>query len=991
MHNPRFKDGNAPVDERSRDCADPYRALEEMFVDLVMGRRVDRGQVPVLRPVFLKQHGIVLGHFMRADGLADEYHVGVFAHERLPLVARFSSDTTPNQPDRKSTLGMAVKLLQVPGDKLLHRHASSCDFVLQNHHVFFVDNAHEMCAFIRAGVVQGDYSLYLNDHPNTVRILDEMAKEMASVLASSYWGLLPHRFGADRTVKFFVAPEHAISERPDVNRSIHNYLYLDLKSRLLTSEYRFGIYAQFRTDENSMPIDQATIAWEEAVSPPVLLGSLVFPAQNIDATGQRELGEALSFNIWQTLPEHEPLGSIAAARRVAYQSAAQLRREKNAIDTNEPESIPNPQGAMMSDFDIVRAEIHPAIGVARIGNSREEYRLSPEVVYPTPQPPGAYRDVTGAIKREAQRFRIYGYNAAGQVVKEITVDDAAIEWTVHVANKKAAWYNFTLAMDIEAVNDPEIEPARRRNSHIVGAERNKLVIDPGPRTILGRNTSGSSYHFDSGRFFDRQVYLGELRTDEAGRLIFLGGRGVSQSIYNAPPLDFANNDGWFDDISDGPVSAKVVMNGREIPVDSAWVVVAPPNYAPELKSVRTIYDLLEDMSGVVGTVSFTKHILPIFERMCGLQWVNEGFAAEFGWNAGSNFLDPDLLIRLSARKDTNGKSNNDELRRQVFHHFRNYESNNGWVGLWPWIYGDAMDVAGARERSATLGKLQYERLKKWADGDFESDYQPRNTPLGSLECVLVFDQPAMLTGAALSFCLADAFHPGCELTWAIRQSFSYRDQARFRFNERPVNVPEQDFGEILDPRVATSYNGPLRAFGPGDLTRWMAIPWQTDTASCRSGYRDNRMTLRLPSFWPARVPNHVLTKADYDIVMDHDKSLDERQAAFRNRRDWFLRIGRNYPEQLRRMVTEFSLLGIVERFPGPGDAEFPAEILVESFERPSDSDSGSSAESTTSMSSMTINAIDEPTSTSASLIQEFTSVGGTPDETIPKAVRYLKR
>src|SRR5262249_34598387 len=157
-------------------------------------------------------------------------------------------------------------------------------------------------------------------------------------------------------------------------------------------------------------------------------------------------------------------------------------------------------------------------------------------------------------------------------IDELTVDNAVIEWTAHVANKKAAWYNFTLAMDIAEVHDRKVEPARRRNSNVKGPDRRKLVIDPGPRTIHGRGTGGSTYQFDSGSFLGKPVYLGELKTDDAGRLIFLGGRGVSRSAYGARPYDFANNDGWHDDVSDGPVSARVWIDGREILVESAWIV-----------------------------------------------------------------------------------------------------------------------------------------------------------------------------------------------------------------------------------------------------------------------------------------------------------------------------------------------------------------------------------------------------------------------------------
>ena len=59
-----------------------------------------------------------------------------------------------------------------------------------------------------------------------------------------------------------------------------------------------------------------------------------------------------------------------------------------------------------ADATIVRAAIYPAIGIARVGNSENGYFLAPEVIDPLPEPPGFYRDPTGALKRQAVRFRI---------------------------------------------------------------------------------------------------------------------------------------------------------------------------------------------------------------------------------------------------------------------------------------------------------------------------------------------------------------------------------------------------------------------------------------------------------------------------------------------------------------------------------------------------------------------------------------------------------
>ena len=83
--------------------------------------------------------------------------------------------------------------------------------------------------------------------------------------------------------------------------------------------------------------------------------------------------------------------------------------------------------------------------------------------------------------------------------------------------------------------------------------------------------------------------------------MFLPGRGVSASPGGAPPYvssdsdAFGNAADWHDDICDGPVDAVVRVDGVEIPTDGAWVVTAPPNYAPDLKSWRTLYDALVDV------------------------------------------------------------------------------------------------------------------------------------------------------------------------------------------------------------------------------------------------------------------------------------------------------------------------------------------------------------------------------------------------------------
>jgi hypothetical protein len=110
--------------------------------------------------------------------------------------------------------------------------------------ISFFDNASEMCAFTRAGVIGGDYQPYLDAHPETSRILNEMAKVVDSVLTTSYWSGLPYSFGTDTHVKYKLEPEMSESFHPGDKP---DYLALDLANRLRKGEARFRFMVQFQT------------------------------------------------------------------------------------------------------------------------------------------------------------------------------------------------------------------------------------------------------------------------------------------------------------------------------------------------------------------------------------------------------------------------------------------------------------------------------------------------------------------------------------------------------------------------------------------------------------------------------------------------------------------------------------------------------------------------------------------------------------------------
>jgi hypothetical protein len=255
-----------------------------------------------------------------------------------------------------------------------------------------------------------------------------------------------------------------------------------------------------------------------------------------------------------------------------------------------------------------------------------------------------------------------------------------------------------------------------------------------------------------------------------------------------------------------------------------------------------------------------------------------------------------------------------------------------WPHIWPWIYGDAFGTFSPTGpgNMLTMTPLQANMLARWVAGEFEADWPPSSPPADTLDKVPLAEQPHMLDRSALHFCLADTFHPGCEMTWPMRHASLYSKP--FRIRHRPDNIPEPDFGSKLSQEGALQLNGPLYAQGPSDISRWMALPWQGDSAFCRSGY-DPQFDPYLPTFWAARVPNQVLTEEDYQKVIDTSLPRAVRIAAFNHRSPWLRAVdGPVVADVMMRMIAEFGALGIVEPRPGvKDDPNFPETIFVETL------------------------------------------------------------
>jgi hypothetical protein len=435
-------------------------------------------------------------------------------------------------------------------------------------------------------------------------------------------------------------------------------------------------------------------------------------------------------------------------------------------------------------------KIHPAIGIARVGNSPTEFFIGPESPGNRRRPAGGYKDAQRRIKRQAARFRLFGYDKNGKLVGEITAAQASITWTVRLANKKSAWRQFRgLARN-----------APWRNKNVT--DRNSLIIDPGPRSLQAPNQAAA---FDTGKFMGTTVPLGEIRTDERGRLLVLGGFGHSASPTNAPIKTWANNDGWHDDVSDGPVTATVSLKAGGGPIEAAgaWVIVGPPDFAPSIDNVITLYDVLVQVAveklGLKLPVkpSFTNDIYPILRRVMNLRWVTA--LAGSAHNFFSKVIPPPGAA---------------DVRAAILQHIKNPHTGRG--GDMPMIWSD--HYVRHKKRSQPLTKTQFDILKKWKRGKFINDWKRSSAHANQIT-------PYGLDRAALESCVGGPLHPGIEAGWLLRDEFAYDEP--FRLSHTSLEA--------------------------GDVTKQMSVPWQTDFYDCK---------FEQPlAWWPAQRPDDVFVKS----------------------------------------------------------------------------------------------------------------------------------
>jgi L-lysine epsilon oxidase-like protein len=360
-------------------------------------------------------------------------------------------------------------------------------------------------------------------------------------------------------------------------------------------------------------------------------------------------------------------------------------------------------------------------------------------------------------------------------------------------------------------------------------------------------------------------------------LIVIGGMGQSDfdpGLGRETIQHFANNDGWFDDMSDGPVDAELTIDGAKQQVAGAWVVVGPPDFVPPIHSYRTMYDSLVDVvvremdipaddglfAGPLAHIaamnddwkrnqtikdfspSFTRDIAPILSAIARLERVHQhqmGPRARFHGSIGAlNFNALGGPGSLQANRDA------------VFERVRDpntLPTQQIQPSQMPSAYGDYFEAANGRGDQNdpaylhSVSKLQYALLRAWQKGDFVEDWEqvpaspPAITPVG-------------LDRAALENMSGGAFYPGMEASWLFAKKGVWEKPFRLARNRTVGTIPVPGEGR-RDVIVEA-----------GAFSQQMALPWQADFLDCSAGSVDDQSVAggqRRVGWWPMTRPDEV--------------------------------------------------------------------------------------------------------------------------------------
>ena len=282
--------------------------------------------------------------FRIMENIPQTLRYGIFSQPGVvyEAILRFSNSTGDPSPEggfQKDGIGtargLAIKILieerEQNREKVAHQ-----DFLLMSNPIFPFPDPKAYLSTIRLknlpliGNVLAAAQLAILER-DELEILQEIrAKQVGNPLAIKYWSGTPYWLGsADKktgqAVKYVVSHHQPFSKPVNDPSTLDNdYLTTSAFDFLATNEATFTFKVQVQTDATAMPIENASVKWDEDESDPIPVAQLTIASQSRDPDFEASM-ERLAFNPWHALPEHRPMGGLNRLRKAVYEASSTRR------------------------------------------------------------------------------------------------------------------------------------------------------------------------------------------------------------------------------------------------------------------------------------------------------------------------------------------------------------------------------------------------------------------------------------------------------------------------------------------------------------------------------------------------------------------------------------------------------------------------------------------------------------------------------------------
>jgi catalase len=301
-----------------------------------------------------------MAKFVVDDKVPRQFRYGVFSAPGTPqAIIRFSSGQPDIKPDKTAwswlpffgdVRGMAVKILDVEGSKLLDDHDpddKTQDFIATNSPVFFIRTIDQYSQFsasfsrVDLGELRRYNAYFLPHwwyppgwHLHQFSLIAKSLKRVPdSLVKETYYSGSAFRLGPTDYGKFRMRPCDAnikpIPPGKDQKGAQFDYLRLELENQAKAGNACFNFEVQPQVIGKNMPVEDTTVEWSEKDSPFQKIATITIDPQCNNTPEMNKRCENLEFNPWHSVEDFKPVGVMNRLRKVVYQQMADFRRKKN--------------------------------------------------------------------------------------------------------------------------------------------------------------------------------------------------------------------------------------------------------------------------------------------------------------------------------------------------------------------------------------------------------------------------------------------------------------------------------------------------------------------------------------------------------------------------------------------------------------------------------------------------------------------------------------